>query len=62
MLATPKKQLSLLCQVILPSESQWQMAPFPYPNGLDVTSVLRALLKGKEFGSFYWTKLILPGV
>lgn len=43
MRGTPKKQLSLLCQVIPPSELQWQMAPFLYPHGLDVTSVLRAL-------------------
>lgn len=43
MRGTPKRQLSLLCQVIPPSELQWQMAPVPYPYGLDVTSVLRAL-------------------
>lgn len=43
MRGTPKRQLSLLCQVIPPSELQRQMAPFPYPYGLGVTSVLRAL-------------------
>lgn len=44
MRGTPKRQLSLLCQVIPPpSELQRQMAPVPYPYGLDVTSVLRAL-------------------
>lgn len=43
MQGTPKKQLSLVRQVIPPSELQRQMAPFPYPYGLDVTSVLRAL-------------------
>lgn len=58
MWGTPKKQFSPLCQVSPRSKLQRQMAPFPYPYGLDVTSVL----KGKEFGSFYWTKLVLPGV
>lgn len=61
MRGTPKKRLSLRCQVIPPSELHRQMAPFRYPYGLDVTSVLRAL-KRERIRLFLLDQTCLPGV